>query len=347
MSAVNGASAKTAPGVDVAIEQRILVFNDPHIADRPPLGRKDDYCQAILNKLTMIGHLVDEQKITQVICTGDLFHYKNPKHTSLGTIYAVRTILSSYRCPVWIVPGNHYIPGGLVEIRKQPIGLVTSPNVNVIAGSGNSISPLLQMVWRPYDRKRDCDPTYYELAEAELAQSKSLATIMFAHGSIIAPGQTRPYPYITIDQINLQGITSFYCGHIHEDLGTHFIKQGEWTCQFTNVGALARTSRIDANMTRKIQVTILSVKQDIPLEFSSRSIVLDVPPAEEIFHEQVVVAGQEVPDSIIEFAESVAQGLQAETIDLDTLLQSMPEFPDIERDELRTIVRHYLEEAQV
>ena len=341
MSAGNGACATHAHGSDSkTVEQRILVFNDPHIADRPPLGRKDDYRTAILSKLNTIGEIVEKEGVTQVVCTGDLFHYKNPKHTSLGTIYAVRTILSSYRCPVWILPGNHDIPGGLVEIRKQPIGLVTSPTVDVIRQSSAHITPLIQTVFRPYDRRRDCDPTYYALTEEELAQSESLPTIMFAHGSIIAPGQTRPYPHITIDQIDLRGITAFCSGHIHEDLGTHVIRQSTWMCGFINCGALARTSRTDANMTREIQVTILSVKQDIPLEFSSRSIVLDVPPAEEIFHEQVVVAGQEVPDSIIEFAESVAQGLQAETIDLDTLLQSLPTFPDIDHAELRDLIKH-------
>ena len=78
MNAGNGASATPAPGGEV--RERILVINDPHIADRPPLGRKDDYRSTILSKLYTMQAVIKENEITQVVITGDVFHYKNPKH---------------------------------------------------------------------------------------------------------------------------------------------------------------------------------------------------------------------------------------------------------------------------
>lgn len=284
----------------------MIIFNDLHLADRPPLGRADDYAAEGLAMLEELVELACERK-ARLVTTGDLFHIKRPQHVSHRLVRVVIEILSALPEPLLVVPGNHDMTErGMESLDHQPLG--------VLFESGCAERLVLEathgwvLVGREYDMERDADPTYYELEpeERKIIGSSDLPVIMVAHGSIIPPGEVRPYPTVRCDQIDLTGINVLCSGHIHEDLGIFPMQEApkQPIHIFANVGSLGRVSRTEANMTRTVKA--LSVRFD-----GRKGVVLEelplksARPAGEIFLADV----EDVPsDEIAAFVARLAQG---------------------------------------
>ena len=173
--------------------------------------------------------------------------------------------------------------------------------------------------------------------------------IVLAHGSILPPGEQRPYPYINADQIDMTGINLLASGHIHENLGTHVIDQDPrgFPRIFVNLGSISRPSRTKANMThvpKVLQVTLGPDRGEL-----SELRLKDVKPAEEVFVEDILDLARSVEgiDDIVDFAEAIAQGMESEQVPLEELLAQVPDLPDIDMKQLRAMVTHYLERAGV
>jgi DNA repair exonuclease SbcCD nuclease subunit len=351
MPAPSTKSAITAPGDDTT---SILIVNDLHIADRPPLGRKESYQTDILMKMGEIARRCNDFDIDALIITGDVFHSKRPSQVSHRLVQILQEWCgSTITCPVYILPGNHDMgPAGLASLHEQPIGGLQHSAVLLRDCTAFTLGPYGQpqvlVVPRPYNRQRDMDPTYYQLTEMELEMIERMttkSTLMIAHGSIIPPGQDRPYAHITADQIDLTGIDVLASGHIHENLGMHEVDNKI----FVNFGAISRPSRTKDNLTRQPNICLITLTGNDPRLGVVRPVALNARPAEEVFVETIIddASGAEVPDDVIEFAELLAQGMESEALPLEELIAKMPEVPNVDMDQLRALVTHYLNEAGV
>ena len=248
-----------------------IVFNDLHLADKPPLGRKPGYRDEGLAMLRELVQLANEQK-AHLISTGNLFHVKRGQFVSdwlkrevietLGELQGERACL--------IVPGNHDMgPLALDSIDSQPLGVIFASGVaKPLVGLQGYSYPLNYNGWalvgRPYMQNRDADPSYYSLTEQEtkLLGAADMPTAVIAHGSIIPPGEQRPYAAVVCTDINMAGINLLCSGHIHEDLGIVPMQDGPKRPLrvFANIGALGRTARTEAN--RKRTIKVLGVRMD-------------------------------------------------------------------------------------
>ena len=82
---------------------KVLIINDPHLADRPPSMRVEGYADHILDKLKFTTTIPSDI----VIFSGDVFNLKAPTRTSHALVQRMCDIIRAYNRPVYIVPGNH------------------------------------------------------------------------------------------------------------------------------------------------------------------------------------------------------------------------------------------------
>lgn len=303
MNAVSAVSATNARGVSDDAT-RIVVFNDLHLADNPPAGRKDGYREEGLAMLAECVDIANEENAL-LATTGDLYHIKRPDRVSHALNGEIVDILRKLKHgPLLVVPGNHDMgPLGLVSVNvSQPMrGLIQAGVVEILDGFPR-INDAFLIASRPYNMARDTDPAYYALTEEEFALLEGRAAVMLAHGSIIPDHEERPYPTVYTSAINTDGITALFCGHIHEDLGHCAIKDGV----FINRGALGRCSRTLANRTRTIMVAVAEAAG-----FRTR-VLTSALPGEDIFIEDsLALPGN---DAITEFVKELTEGVAFDTI---------------------------------
>lgn len=312
-----------------------IVFNDLHLADKPPLGRKEGYRDEGLAMLRECVALANEHHCP-LVSTGDLFHVKRGAYVSDWLKREIISILKTLGTVCLIVPGNHDMSErGLASIESQPLGVIFESGVAYpLAGPMECNGWVL--VGRPYDGAKDASPGHYALWEQEQPRDDK-PVAMIAHGSIIPPGAQRPYPTVTCTDIDMTGINLLLSGHIHEDLGIWPMKDDGALKIFANIGALGRCSRTEANMTRIIKVLgVKLVRQEIQLhELPIKSAL----PAKDIFVEHVVsdVDSEAISEVVAEMAQTE---LGLEGADFATMVKGL----GLEQ-ELEDKLLQYLEEA--
>ncbi len=328
---------------------RIIDFGDPHISDQPPIGRVPGYREQILAKLEEIGRIAQQQKegidTTILICKGDLFHQKRPSFVSHYLVGQLQQIFWQLGCDVYLLPGNHDMgPGGLDGLRRQPLTVLDGGPVHVVAAGITDtpaviVNPDVAIFWRPYSVERDADPTYYQLDATELLiAEKAPHTMLVAHGSIILPGDARPYPTVQLSDIDLEGIEVLSTGHLHEDMDVT-LYDGTW---FINTGAVGRTQRTQANMERE-SVDIISIvfTAGIPPSIERIPLTSALPPGE-VFIDKIIEGEDVVSDDITAFAQDLAAVDEGEDIPWEQILG------DLDCSEaVKGRIRTYLENAGI
>lgn len=319
------------------MSSKILICHCLHASDRPPLGRIDGYRDQILAKIIEIGAIARQTGADIVIFAGDLFDSKRPNFVSHYLRSQIQALLRSYPCDVWLLPGNHDLGAAtdLAGFWRQPLAGLEGGNVYVAVEGQFAATRDAIIFFRPYSAEHDTDPDYYKLTTKELTiMEKTPYCIVVAHGSVLPPGEARPYPCVNFEDIDTTGIGVYYFGHLHEYLGVHIVG-ATW---FAGMGSIGRKARTEANMTHEPRVLIIEKDGDCPTQFQERK--LTVLPAAEVFIEQVRTE-EGASDEIVDFADSLAKGLSLEQMPLDALLEQHGEIdPDV-----KTKVKHYLTEA--
>jgi DNA repair exonuclease SbcCD nuclease subunit len=293
----------------------IAYFTDLHLSDKPPLGRIDDYRQALLNKLTEIGVIARANACATVLFGGDFFHQKRANRVSHGLRTEAGRILNNWRIPVDGVMGNHdQGPAGIASLDDQPIGGLHYNKQLTIHSNPLRLAAAVAVLFRNYDAEREADPDYYQLTEMERDWLDGEKVIMVAHGPLLPPGETRPYP--TVDVSEIVGVDLLLSGHIHENLGV--MKVGDMT--FANPGSVGRFSRTQDNFVRKPTMYIITVPELTITEFE----IPGVAPAFEVFEGRPEEAGPGQPsDEVQAFLDTLGKGLQTEEVDPKALMAEM------------------------
>ena len=353
---------------------RFLVVNDPHVSDRPPLGREATYCEDMLDKLVQVRDIAEEYNCAAVLQSGDLFHVKRAPYVSHYLVARLIDLYHEYPCQVLAIAGNHDLSSaGMASLGRQPLGVLAEAGVIRLLDAGtvtcleyrlvnqgeNRPKGRAALVVRPYSVDRDIDPEYYALTEQEQAGIAKLhekstprhryppppsCTIMLTHGSLIPQGETRPYPNLPVDFIDLTGIDLLLGAHIHDPMGLHEMAVGRGkrkrTVYFANYGSLARVSRTALNHSREVVVLMVSVHQDGRLEFEE--VTIRTRPGDEVFIQADEIGGEDDAFGAFEFADKVIATMSVEEMSLDEVLaQYAADVPDA----IKRRVQHYLAEA--
>jgi DNA repair exonuclease SbcCD nuclease subunit len=322
-----------------------IIVNDLHLADKPPLGRKEGYRDEGLAMLQEVVDLSKEHDAV-LIFTGDIFHIKRGAYVSdwlkreiIRILKQLTTEDTPWLTPL-ILPGNHDLgPQGLASLPSQPLGVILESGAADLLSE--EVTPVVsgwRVVGRPYNMAQDTRPEYYALPEARrTAHGTPAPVIVVAHGSIIPPGMQRPYPTVTCTDIDMTGINLLVSGHIHEDLGVYPMKDDGALKIFANLGSLGRCSRTEANMTRIVKVLGVRLQgQEIQLHELPIKTAL---PAADIFVEHVVsdVDSEAISEVVAEMAHTEL-GLESE--DFSTTIMKLGLSKELEQMALK-----YLEDA--
>ena len=317
---------------------KILTVGDLHVRDGNPLGRTDNYKEAIFQKLMSIQGLALEHQVEHTVFLGDIFDQKRGSRVSDTIRQRLIVHFNSWHGEVWVVPGNHDMGSkGLSSLSNQPLGTVIEGSEACLLVGESILAEEVNAIFcpRPYNEARDADPTYYSLTEEERRTASDypeFTTIMFAHGSLLGPGDDRPYPYVDAGTIP-DPAAIIISGHIHENLGIHTLPSGQL---FYNSGSIGRTARTQANMTRTIQVGIIDMEEKTTMLYD----VPGVAPASEVFEVAGPTNEAEVNDEVIAFVQRLGEGLRAEQLTIDELLAGGDMNPDVKK-----LVKRLLEEA--
>jgi DNA repair exonuclease SbcCD nuclease subunit len=293
------------------------------------VGRVDEYRNTVLDKLETVGTLCQKMKIDVALQDGDWFHIKRPNAVSHSLVRDVIRIGGGFPCPIWTIKGNHDVaPDGSID--RQPLGVLQQSGVITIleeAVQGKDF----WLIPRPYNAAAEgvhdgeVQPEHYSLTDNERKdiQEQPAPVIGLSHGSIVGPGDTRPYPHVQVDTIpGIEEYDLFISGHLHENLGV--VPVGDKTL-FANPGSIARTSRNLPSYTRDVGVLIVDIND------KGRMTIEEVPlpgvkPALEVFGARLEDKPVLENDAkIAEFVAALGQDIRAEKLSWEEMLANLPE----------------------
>ena len=328
---------------------KLLFFGDLHLADKPPAGRVDDYFVTGMRKLGVIGEICERERINCAFQSGDWFHLKQPSRVSHHLVQEVLSICKSFPCPIWAIKGNHDMASdGTIE--RQPLRVLQE-------AEGVRILPDRPVRWdweeafwivpRHYSASAEglfsgkADPRYYTISaqERRYIDQRPAPIIGLSHGSLLAPGDSRPYPYVNVDQIpDFHLYDLFVSGHLHECLGV--IQVGKTI--FANPGSISRVARTQSNYIRTVEVLVVTISGK---ELTVKEVPIPgVKPATEVFGKKEQPAVQvEQSDSLDRFIEAAKSGLMVDELTISELLAGY----DGLKPEVQKLVMRLLEEAEV
>lgn len=281
-----------------------------------------------------------EREVQSVVWAGDVFHIKTPSKTSHGLVQKVADIVTSYHCPLLIVPGNHDMTHDRLDsLDRQPLGVLSKAGAVLLDGQA-PLGMNYLVFGVPWLQDWNDLGTYMK------EWKKSDCSLMVTHAPIVPPGETRPY--FTIDAAawaesmnrgGNSGQSAVYYGHMHDPDGDYSVENsyGELFV-FCNQGALSRGSLHESTLARKPAVTLFDSSATVPFE----RIEIDHLPAKEVFNLDIVHAADESQAKLDEFLAGIdrteLKGLTTEGV-LDEIEQMDISSP------LKSLVKELVEEA--
>jgi len=312
----------------------ILFINDPHVADRPPLGRVVGYADQIMAKLEECRSLVGPNDVT--VITGDLFHTKRPSFVSHALVQRILDLFDGWPGRIFTVLGNHDLSeAGVASLPKQPIGvLLQAGAIELLSEAGVIVKVQGKRAYLEAAHYSDTtDPKHFGLRDPAGIADGVEVMIKVAHGPILPPGLDPPFDHINADKIPPTADFCFY-GHIHDDHGTYKVD----LCTYVNFGAVGRVARTESNRTRTVAVAMYDVETGTVTRHELQSVL----PADDVF---ITVEGEEAAEDgdLKAYARELVHALQrGSSTSIDDLLAEVSE--GIDKDVKAGVVR-YLNEA--
>jgi len=302
-------------------ELRFFFLTDLHLHHTNPSSRKDDYPQAMLDKLSYIANSATEQNIDFVIIGGDIWHAKAQPDE-----YVVRVLhtLQEFQCPIYTIIGNHDIYYTKTEsIKRTPLGiLLSSGRLNRL---GNLTFSNIDNVSVQITGLDFC-------LNPKIPQAQDGYTHNFLVTHNLAPDvlvDFSPDECLNGDEIIQSKYNYLLLGHDHNYYGT----EQKYTKTFIRPGALSRGSKTVANRGRKILYNLISVSSsgvfiselEVPVRTSA-----------EIFSAEQIQR-EEISKKVTDFVRSLRDNPVSEKSEIESILSAKCNDP-----ELFNYVRNYL-----
>lgn len=259
---------------------KLLWRTDVHISDKGPMSRKDDWTEAVLDKLNQIGQLTHHLKIDGVIDGGDFFHEKSPRLISHKLIKDVVDLHKKYYCPVWCNVGNHDVVRGNIEnLPRQPLEVLFSTgvfkrNYDEHEAVFERDDVKVRVVGVPYHGTR------YDMDRLLNIEKKDENYLMVSAHLLASPAGGSMFGSEDIVSYKdlLKGQADIYAfGHYHADQGITQISEKKWVI---NTGSLTRGSLSEDNLKRKPKIVLMDFTSE---ELKLTPVNLKIKPPEEVF----------------------------------------------------------------
>ena len=286
---------------------RLLFFGDIHYTSTPPRGRTSAYSAQILDKLARIAKLAKTLKVDLAVCTGDLFHRKNPPDADVTAL--IRAFKAFPGGRIASVLGNHDTtkPGDKRGTAYEVLcaAQVVFDFADGPYDCGGGIA-LLGSPWRPEDTE-DALSMYWR-AENEIRVS---------HGMLVKEDREYPFPATYAGDVDGHGL--LVNGHNHSPFEVGNV---------VNLGSICRIGRSESCANAGAR-RLLYVVVDDTGKISRRFIPLPLIPDEDVFVPEDTPDAEDVASEndrgarLEEFASDVADGVVSTGSTPDELLDAM------------------------
>lgn len=267
-----------------------LVFGvvyDPHFSDTTPKSRKDDYQQALFDKMEFVGQELAANNGQFLILTGDIFHKR-----ALSTKFMCRMVefLRDFPVPVYGIAGNHDVYAGNVEFLNR-----TSLGILFASGVIRKLEHLLVHLqdFSVHIRGFDFAPALHVKKPAledllESVEEGDPDVISVRHHFAVAHGfikkthanfQTKDY--VNVPSFSKAGYTALFLGHDHVPYPSEMV-DGLLLCRGGN---LSRGTKHKYQRIRDVQYHLVTVTSE-GLDVAERKI--PCAPAEDIYSEEQI-----------------------------------------------------------
>ena len=216
----------------------ILFFGDPHLDNRSPVSRLDDYGSTTINKLKAVLVLAKGHGIKHVITTGDMFHRYDVTLSYLNEVIKVLKDFKEAGIQVWSIVGNHDIPhNNMAYFKTTPLSLLFNSGLVKWLDNGNpillkkSIINGLSFTQKP-DRFNEFDKLFPDL--------KRILVMHYSTDNTV-PGEN-------IQAKELQMFDMVVAGHDH----MYYEPQTFDGVLFYRPGSFTRRTKDEHNLTRSI-----------------------------------------------------------------------------------------------
>ena len=302
----------------------LLLIGDPHLEGRQPGFRKDDYAEVILEKLAWCLDYARTHHLLPAIL-GDLFDKPrdNPN-------WLVARLMDTFSMEVIGLYGNH-------DVHYNP-ELTDDDTLSLLVKAGR-LRLVCREPWRGEmngrrvvvggSSYRQKIPKNFTDIETPAGQSPPLV-IWLTHHDIMIPG----YDEGRIRPREIPGVDLLVNGHIHRRLGD--VEQGQ--TRWLTPGNIARRSRSDASR----QHVPAALRVDIsPEGYELKYVEVPHRPFDEVFHEAVIEAGEEVAASafVAGLAELQARRTSSGAGLMEFLNQNLAQFDDDVGEEIMNLAR--------
>lgn len=251
---------------------RFIYFGDPHIRGTNPRNRVDSYPDAWKAKLREIWQLGKKYEVAAFLQPGDTFDLPDVANSVLND---AADIFAEAPAPVYTTAGNHDIPGynvaafqntslRLLERIVPQFHVINDPTQPVLLGRDWDES--VQITFMPFSGQIDLDGYGY----SPEINAGGMYKIHVAHGMLL--DHTPPFDRFSLVQEVKTTADMVLTGHDHTGYGIYRRADGKIFC---NPGSLTRLSASESEITRTIQVALITVEDGqgridlIPLQSAS------------------------------------------------------------------------------
>jgi DNA repair exonuclease SbcCD nuclease subunit len=258
---------------------------DWHFSDVPPGRRKDNYRQALIEKLAYVRTLV-ERLNGAALCGGDVFHHKKPSHpgNSLRLIMELYNTLKRFphNCVFGSV-GNHDISFDRMDsLPRQPLGLLIEVgcyhnlNKEPVIFTNQDESLKVSVETFPYAEGVETIQNILNVGPRQPGVTTRIG-IAHAYGHPGDAGDMFGTRTIGYNELKGNDFDLILWGHDHSRHGVDEV--GKTT--HVNLGSLARAAFSYDELNRPVVAAILSFQPDGTWQYGEKAI--PVKPLEQVF----------------------------------------------------------------
>lgn len=288
-----------------AVSVQVCIIGDVHLSDKPPSQCTESYNDDLFDLLYQIVGIAGTREVDAVVFAGDIFHIKQSNRTSHRLVQRMIQVVQSFKCPVYVVPGNHDLLHDRFDslLETQPLGVVVRAGLKLLDGWATNL-PIYGVPWQPDWTTAPSEGAGWPAAfVAWRAGGPGIKPdgLLITHAPLYPPGKELPYEFVPATDISDLMVSGYcYYGHVHPAHGVYKVDR-TWFC---NQGAISRGSLHEEDLTRVPAVTIWDNSRQGADAFER--VVLVAKPASEVFRLQEHIQAKEYSQQLNEFLAQVS-----------------------------------------
>lgn len=309
---------------------------DPHLSDKAPVSRTDDWASTVIGKIDEMGELCEKHDADAAVFGGDIFNIKSPDANPHRLVIRLTKSIRKFPCESFSCVGNHDLKWSDMKfLNEAPLEeLFASETFKRLYGPHEHIigdSPRVKLTGIEYHGKQyDLDKfRFLKKGEADYLVCVAHCLASKSGGSMFEREDVIKYQ----DLLDLNPeVDVWLFGHWHEDQGITRIDDsktgpGKWV---VNVGSMTRGSLSLDNLERKPKCVVANFSDQ---EISFLEILLKIQPPEKVFDLERRVAVEAREKVMNTFVDKLEEALGGEhTTDFDKAIETVQDIPDIVRE---------------